>query len=196
VTANPVLQMTVVSLVFFFAGIRFPKARAILVAIALSVAYLVCRDRFALFTAQASFDSRILVLSLPILIGLSVWISPKFPLTTLGSVWFSVIFLLPVAVDVAGTDVWRDFLQKVQVVAASQDDGFVPASVHGLDQHPASWSWTFPSLSIVLAAPHVASILENSKDIKWQPFDPKAQLPLPAFAGYGRSLARRPSSPR
>jgi len=191
VTVNPVLQMTVISLVFFFAGIRFPKARAILLAMALSVTYLVCRDRFALFSAQVSFDSRVLVLSLPILIGLSVWILPTFPLSTRKSLWFSAVFLLPVAVDVAGTDVWRDFAQKVQVFAASQDDGLVPASVHRLNQHPASWNWTFPSLSIVLGAPHVGSILENSKDVKWQPFDPKAELPLPAFAGYGQSLASR-----
>jgi hypothetical protein len=191
VTANPVLQMTVISLVFFFAGIRLPRARAVLFSMALSVAYLVCRDRFALFSARVSFDSRILVLSLPILIGLSVWILPKFPLTTRESLWFSAMLALPVAVDVAGTDVWHDFAQKVQVFAASQDDGFVPASVHRLNRHPASWNWTFPSLSIVLAAPHVGSILENSKDVKWQPFDPKAELPLPAFAGYGQSLASR-----
>jgi hypothetical protein len=195
VAANPVFQMTAISLVIFIAGIRFPKVGATLLLMALFLSYLAWRDRFALFTAQVSFDSRVLVLLiLPSLIGLAVWILPKFALSRHESFWFCAVFLFPVIVNVVGTDVWRDFAQKVRMLTASQDDGLIPASVHRLNQNPASWSWTLPSLSIVLGAPHVGSILENGDDVKWQPFDPKTELPIPAFAGYGWKFAPRQST--
>ena len=195
VTANPVLRMTAISLFLFCAGIRFPRLRTVLLVAAFSVAFLVYRDRFALFNAQVSFDSRVMVLSLPVLFGAGIWIPRRFSLSARENLWFGLIFLAPVAVDIAGTDVWRDFAHKVQVLAVCEDNGLVPAKVHGLDQHPASWNWTFPSLSIVLGAPHVGSILENSKDVKWQPFDPAVDLPLRAFAGYDRSFALRLHKP-
>lgn len=195
VVVNPVLQMSAVSLVCFIAGMRFPKARLAWFAIAAFVAFGLYRERFSLFNAQVSFDSRVLILLLPILIALAAWILPKFPLSARLSArdsrWFGAIFLCSIVVNVAGTNVWRDFAHKVEALARGRDDGLVPASVHRLDQSPLGWVWAFPSLSITLGAPHVGSVLLNGENAGWQPFDPKTELPLPSFAGYGPKLASR-----
>ncbi|REE22625.1 MULTISPECIES: hypothetical protein [unclassified Paraburkholderia] len=189
---NPVLGASMLAALCFVIGLRKPKARAALGTVLVAISYLCWRERFDLFNAHISFDSRVLTLLwLPPLIALSVWGGEARKVTFGAALWFAVVSIAPLAVDLAGTDVWRDYAGQVTDWAARRDDGLVPASVHRLDQHPASWNWTFPSLSIALGAPHVGSVLENAPDVAWQPFNPATELPLAAFAGYRGTLARR-----
>ena len=190
---NAVFDTSMLAALCFAIGLRVPKTRAVLVAVLLAVSYLCWRDRFDLFDAHISFDSRVLTLLwLPPLIALTVWRLEACTVTSSIALWFALVSVAPLAVDFAGTNVWRDYARQVTTWVASRDDGLVPASVHQLDRHPASWSWTFPSLSIALGAPHVGSVLENAPGIAWQPFDPKIELPLASFAGYRGTLVRKP----
>jgi hypothetical protein len=189
---NPVFVTSMLAALCFFIGLRVPKTRAVLVTVLVAISYLCWRERFDLFNAHISFDSRVLTLLwLPPLIALSVWRFEGRTVTAGAALWFAVVSAAPLAVDLAGTNVWRDYARQVTDWAAGRDDGLVPASVHRLDRHPASWNWTFPSLSIALGAPHVGSVLENAPDVAWQPFNPATELPLASFAGYRGALARQ-----
>jgi hypothetical protein len=190
VVQNPVLAITAVALVLFVLGSRFRRSQPILLLVLLSLTYVIWLKRFAIFSAQISFDSRVLVfLLMPGIIATSAWPLRNTVLTGNQRLWFAAIFIAPVLADLAGTNVWQDFAERVSRLAMCEEQGLVPASVHQLDRHPASWNWTFPSLSIVLGAPTVGSVLENNENVKWQPFDPKVNLPLPLFAGYHGVLA-------
>jgi hypothetical protein len=190
---NPVFDTSMLAALCFVTGLRAPKTRAVLIAVLLAISYLCWRERFDLFTAHISFDSRVLTLLwLPPLIALIVWRLEARAVTFGVALWFAGVSLAPLAVDMASTSVWLDYARQVTAWAARRDDGLVPASVHRLDLHPASWNWTFPSLSIALGAPHVGSVLENAPGVAWQPFDPATELPLASFAGYRGTLAHRP----
>ncbi|NUX52745.1 hypothetical protein [Paraburkholderia youngii] len=190
---NAVFDMSMLAALCFFIGLRVPKTRGLLVAVLLAISYLCWRERFDFFNAQISFDSRVLtLLRLPPLIALSVWRFEACAVTFGVALWFAVVSVAPLAVDLASKNVWRDYASQVTNWAARRDDGLVPASVHRLDRHPASWNWTFPSLSIALGAPHVGSVLENAPGVAWQPFNPATELPLASFAGYRGTLARQP----
>jgi hypothetical protein len=188
--------MAAISIGLFAAGLRYPKARIPLVAVAFLITCIVWHMRFAVFSAQISFDSRVMVLALPVLMCFTAWARPISIRSIRVDIWFCAIFLFPVIVNVEGTTVWRDFAGKVAGFATSEAHGrLIPASVHQLDQHPASWIWTFPSLSIVLGAPHVGAILENSPGSSYEPFDPAGQLPVPSFASYASSVIAHGPTP-
>lgn len=190
---NAVFDTSMLAALCFLIGLRIPKTRGVLIASLLAISYLCWRERFDLFNAHISFDSRVLTLLwLPPLIALSVWRLEARTVTFSVALWFAAVSVAPLAVDLASTSVWRDYAHQVTDWAARRDAGLVPASVHRLDRHPASWNWTFPSLSIALGAPHVGSVLENAPGVAWQPFNPATELPLASFAGYRGTLARHP----
>jgi hypothetical protein len=185
---NPVLQTALASLLGFLICLRFPRARPILVGIGIVAGIFIWNYRFSLFSAYISFSSRALVLLLlPPLILLTMWAVKNFSISREHGLWLAAFLMLPILANIASTNVWHDFSEKIRDLAVCGSDELIPASEHRLNSHPASWSWTFPSLSIVLGSPHVRSILENA-DGAWQPFDPKFTLPIPEFAGYSRKL--------
>jgi hypothetical protein len=190
---NAVFDTSMLAALCFVVGLRVPRARALLIILLFGISYLCWRERFDLFNAHISFDSRVLTLLwLPPLMALSAWRREARTVTYSVALWFAVVSAAPLVVDLAGTDVWRDYARQVTDWAVGREDGLVPASVHRLDRHPASWNWTFPSLSIALGAPHVGSVLENAPGVAWQPFNPATELPLASFAGYRGTLARQP----
>lgn len=80
----------------FVIGLRVPKARVVLVAVLLAISYLCWRERFDLFNAHISFDSRVLTLLwLPPLIALIVWEPEACTVTSGVALWFVIVSVAP-----------------------------------------------------------------------------------------------------
>lgn len=184
---NPVLQTALASLTGFLIYLRFPRTRPLLLGIGIIAGIYIWHYRFSLFSAYISFSSRALVLLLlPLLVLITAWAVKNFSMSRVSSSGFAAFMMLPVLANIASTNVWHDFSEKVREVAVCGRTELVPASEHRLNSHPASWSWTFPSLSIALGGPNVRSLLENANGT-WQPFDPRSTRPIPEFAGYAQN---------
>ena len=110
-----------------------------------------------------------------------------------GSPWIAalstMLFLalsVPAAVQTVKYGAW---LKRYEAIAVAQS-AWIPidqtdAGDEGGYCHGFAWSWTNPSLSIVLRADNSGGLLNESNHTGWQPFDPR-QAPANPLAAFQR----------
>lgn len=130
--------------------------------------------------AGMSFASRTLRLLLPAasspIILTKTKLKPNKLLTrtpTITLIISTLIFVYPFYV----------FKQKT-ITKATETSGFIEAEQHGLSNHPATWPWTFPTISMFWQAPCVSSVLLNQNPKNWQPYKAKERTGLEQFLAY------------
>lgn len=163
---------------------RSRKAAAIVLAAA-AIFQLYCLLTPTLYSdvAHVSFAARSLTVLLPGVLATLLLLS-YVPRTNWWLGWSAGVLL--------GTSVmllswpFHDYQKQVALVA-SEHKGIVPGDTHGLGSHPASWPWTFPSMSIAWQAPCVGSVLLNPNSDIWQPYDPKTT------SGFGSYVSFEPT---
>jgi hypothetical protein len=95
-----------------------------------------------------------------------------------------------------GLGYWAEFLDKFGEILASHRGMVSVSEAEAAGLKPMSWSWTYPSLSIVLSPNgHVASMIVPPKDLGWQPFDPANRRELPQSRQFDMSIYREMLEP-
>jgi hypothetical protein len=90
-----------------------------------------------------------------------------------------------------GLRYWAEFLDSFGEILAGHCGMVSLSEAEAAGLKPISWTWTYPSLSIVLSPNgHVASMIVPPRDVKWQPFDPANHNELPQSRRFDLSAYR------
>jgi hypothetical protein len=90
-----------------------------------------------------------------------------------------------------GLGYWAEFIDKFGEILVSHRGMVSVSEAQMAGLKPMSWTWTYPSLSIVLSPNgQVTSMIVPPKDVKWQPFDPANPNELPQSRRFDLSAYR------
>jgi hypothetical protein len=90
-----------------------------------------------------------------------------------------------------GLRYWAEFLDRFGEILASHHGMVSLSEAEGAGLKPMSWTWTYPSLSIVLSPNgQVASMIIPPRDVRWQPFDPTDPRRLPQSRWFDTNIYR------
>lgn len=175
---HPLFLLALSGLLAYFAGCRWPARRSALVALVAVAILLVILRSFDAPWSGPGFAARTLVAWwAPALLAATAWRLRRGGLAVRAPRWAAALVVSIGFASLPGSAVWRDLTIEIRRVQASTESRFVRAAKHRLTDHPAAWFWTFPELSLVLAEPCERTVLLNPPG-GWQPFDPRAGLPL------------------
>jgi hypothetical protein len=138
-----------------------------------------------------SFSARGLsLLLLPLLVLWTLFVA-RYPHSSSG--WLPVILFAYISVasfsEVATLPRWLGYLNDFRTVL-TKNEGLVSLKESGLEGGYGGWAWTYPTMSVLLQAPCVRTIVLNDPSVTWQPFDPSQKLVLKDFVSYGPVLHR------
>ena len=89
---------------------------------------------------------------------------------------------------------WTNLRMHVKDIL-NENQGYILLEETSIKDNPYRWYWNNPGLSIIWSYPCVKSILLNTPDTKWEPFNPRKQLILKSYISYD-VFFRRVHTPR
>lgn len=75
-------------------------------------------------------------------------------------------------------------LRKQVTDTLSANHGYVSLEKTSIKDNPYRWYWNNPGLGIIWSYPCVKSILLNTPDTKWEPFNPREKLIMKEYISY------------
>ena len=97
-----------------------------------------------------------------------------------------ILIVLVSSMALANLHSARDWinLRKQVTDTLSANHGYVSLEKTSIKDNPYRWYWNNPGLGIIWSYPCVKSILLNTPDIKWEPFNPREKLIMKEYISY------------
>ncbi len=97
-----------------------------------------------------------------------------------------ILIVIVVSMALVNLHFARDWinLRKQVIDILTANHGYISLEKTSVKDSPYRWYWNNPGLGIIWSYPCVKSILLNTPDTKWEPFNPRKKLILKEYIGY------------
>lgn len=183
---NPNLVCALLAFSLLALAIWRQRASLLLGAVAVGVVATVLALLGITVSAHVSFDSRSLTLTLLplLLLAASVFVFRQPRMTPAQRAGIGAVFVLLTAANVISWNDWARFRGEFERVL-THNRGYIPVEHTPLRRDRSRWGWTSPILSVLWSGGCVRAVVLNPPNTVWEPFDPRATLPLQSYFRFG-----------
>jgi len=180
--SNPNLVCGLVALSSLAAAILSRRAWPLVVSVAVGVVSVVLPIRGLTASAQVSFDSRSLTLTLLplLLLAATGFVLSRLKIDRIQLATMIAVFLLLILGNALSWSDWLRYRVAFERVLR-QNAGYVPIEQTPLRKNRYHWGWTSPILSVLWSGGCVRTVILNPSNTPWEPFDPKRSLPMQSY---------------